>query len=136
MLLYSILNTLTVLFHSHASAQIASTGLDGTSTTLTSVILDVLRNPTSYGGVITSITCTLLYDIMNASPQSVATVHDSGLGGAFMTILEVGCIAPTPELIMAIPNVIAALALTEASAKKVLQANPFPAMLRIFYSEQ
>jgi len=133
---YSILNTLTVMFHSHASAQIANVSLDGTSDTLTSVILDILQNPSSYGGVITSITCTLLYDIMNASPQSVATVHESGLGGAFTSILSSGCVAATPELIMAIPNVIAALSLTEASALKVAKANPFPSMLRIFYSPE
>lgn len=43
---------------------------------------------------------------------------------------------PTPELIMAIPNVVSALSLTEAGSALVLKANPFPAMIKIFYSPE
>jgi len=39
---------------------------------------------------------------------------------------------PSPELIMALPNVIMALSLTEAGAKVVAEANPFPAMMSVF----
>ena len=41
---------------------------------------------------------------------------------------------PSAELIMALPNVIMALSLTEAGAKAVAEANPFPSMLSIFCS--
>ena len=59
------------------------------------------------------------------------------------TIREVGeecdrgsepILKPSAELIMALPNVIVALSLTEASAKAVAEANPCPALLSIFCS--
>jgi hypothetical protein len=41
---------------------------------------------------------------------------------------------PVPEFIMDIPNILAALALTEDGAKAVKEANPFPALCKLFYS--
>ena len=41
---------------------------------------------------------------------------------------------PVPELMMALPNVISALALTEDGAKAVKETNPFPSMLRLVHA--
>ena len=43
-------------------------------------------------------------------------------------------VEPSAELIMAIPNVLMALSLTEAGAKSIAESNPFQALLSIFVS--
>ena len=105
----------------------------------------------SYGGVLAALVATFLSDVMNSDPQVVHYVHKSGLAKSFLSLLmdntnkeggseeegdkePVPILKPSAELIMALPNVIMALSLTEAGAKAVAEANPFPSMLSIFCS--
>ena len=133
-LLFSIINILTVLYHSHASNQNSNMTVDGTATPLIKVIEDILNHAVEYGGVLTSLTCSLLSDIVNSDPRSLQHIHSSGLADCFFNVLREGKVTPTPELIMAIPNVVSALSLTDAGSNLVLKANPFPAMIKVFYT--
>jgi len=87
-MLFSIINILTVLYHSHASNQNSNMTVDGTSTPLVKVIEDILVNAVAYGGVITSLTCSLLSDIVNSDPRSLQHIHSSGLADCFFNVLR------------------------------------------------
>jgi len=86
----------------------------------------------SYGGVLAALVATFLSNTMNSDPQVVHFVHSSGLAKSFLSLLatnksngrEEPLLAPSAELIMAIPNLIVALSLTEAGANAVAEANP------------
>ena len=133
-LLVSVINNLTVMYHSHASNQNSNMSVDGSNASLISVVEDILSNTSEYGGTLTSLTCTLLSDLINSDPQSVKDVHTSGLADCFFDILKEDRVAPLPELVMAIPNVVSALSLTDYGSARVLDVNPFPLMIRLFHS--
>lgn len=114
--------------------------------------MEIMGNFSSYGGVMAALTATLLSDVMNADPQVVHHVHMSGLGKCFLQMIMnptedshgdeyceewvEPCIPDSTEFIMAIPNVLSALALTEDGAKRIREANPFPSLLSIFCSRK
>lgn len=155
-LLFSAVNCLTVVFHQQEAGgnnpNTPSGGGQLRKPELHNVVLDILDNVDSYGGVLAALVATLMSDVMNADPQVVHFVHKSGLAKSFLALLlgkdgesnsilgdeveEWGEIAmePSAELIMAIPNVILALALTQDGSKAVAEANPFPALLSVFCS--
>lgn len=132
-LLFSILNCLTIVFHQHETVT-ASTPSSGTylrKPDLTNSPIKILDNVSMYAGVLAALTATLLSDVMNSDPQVVHHVHDSGLAKSFLDMLmrrdlpldddDLGIwdmlfIPQSPELIMHIPNLIQALALTENGA--------------------
>ena len=143
-LLFSIVTCLTIVFHQDASTSTAPTPAGGTHLRekgLTDCLIHILDNVELYGGPIASLIATLLSDVMNNEPHVVHHVHKSGLAGSFLRMImssseedgEEPMIPVFHELIMAIPNVIAALSLTEDGAKAVEEMNPFPNLLRIFY---
>lgn len=111
---------------------------------LQNVLLEVMDNVDSYGGVLAALVATFLSDVMNSDPQVVHHVHTSGLAKSFLSLFIASggdsdlenepILTPSAELIMALPNVIMALSLTEAGAVAVAEANPFPAFLSIFCS--
>ena len=131
---------------------------------LNSVLLEILENIDAYGGVLAALVSTFLSDVMNSDPQVVHYVHSSGLADSFLSILSgskndggagggninaeilkgpvskwheyKATVEPSAELIMALPNVITALSLTEAGAKSIADHNPFPALLSIFCMPQ
>ncbi|GMI10544.1 hypothetical protein TrRE_jg12008, partial [Triparma retinervis] len=84
----SIINILTVLYHSHASNQNSNMTVDGTATPLVKVIEDILKHAVEYGGVLTSLTCSLLSDIVNSDPRSLQHIHSSGLADCFFDVLR------------------------------------------------
>jgi len=148
-LLFSIVNCLTVVFHqqeSSTSNSITSGGTQLRKPELTNALIDIMHNMSSYGPVVAALAGTLLSDIMNSEPQVVYHVHESGLAKAYLQMVmateEISdddgwsepSLPPCAELIMGIPNVISALALTEAGAKAVSDINPFPAFLSILCS--
>lgn len=164
-LLFSAVNCLTVVFHQHESGatppgqgRAPSGGAQLRKPELHDVLLEIMDNTDSYGGVLSALVATFLNDVMNSDPQVVHHVHKSGLAKSFLAILmgsEGGgrreelasedasvagtrgvehVVPPTAELIMALPNVLTALALTEAGAKAIAEANPFPALMSIFVS--
>lgn len=156
-LLFSAVNCLTVVFHSQdapagANAAAPPGGALLRKPELMAVVLDIIDNVQSYGGVMAALVATLLADIMNSDPQSVHYVHSSGLAKSFLSLI-IGkenemknvlgddeekwgepIMESSGELIMAIPNVVSALCLTEAGARVVAEANPFPTMLSILCS--
>ena len=103
-----------------------------------------MDNVDSYGGVLAALVATFLSDVMNSDPQVVHHVHTSGLAKSFFSLFIAAggdsdtenepILTPSAELIMALPNVIMALSLTEAGAEAVAEANPFPALLSIICS--
>ena len=111
---------------------------------MTKALVDIMDDVSSYGGHLASLIATLLSDVLNSDPHVVHHVHKSGIAQSFLNMLLGRKIAdpdvyepilpPVPELIMALPNVISALALTEDGAKAVKEANPFPSMLRLFHN--
>lgn len=151
-ILFSLTNCLTVIFHQQESSSSAAVTPSGAAQLrqpeLTNVVIDVLSNINGYGGVLGSLISTLLTDVMNSDPQVVHYVHESGIAAAFFKMVKGDVDETTPllsrssnpnlppaaELIMCVSNVISALALTEKGATEVKNANPFPALLNIFSS--
>ena len=146
-LLYSILTCLTVIFHQESSSSGTPTGgAQLKKKDLTDAIVEIMGDVKAFGGHLTALIATLLSDIMNSDPHVVRYVHECGIAASFLNMLIGENVAggdaskraepvlpPVPELIMAIPNVISALALTEDGAKAVAKTNPFPALLRLFH---
>ena len=87
-----------------------------------------------YGGWLTSLANTLLSDIMNNDPQCVHHVHICGLATTFLDMIKKKRLVPSGDLVLYLPNVICALALTEEGTKRVKKANPFPALMSVFYN--
>jgi E3 ubiquitin-protein ligase HUWE1 len=146
--IFCILTCLTAVFHQDSSnSEIAPIGgVQLRKKEFTEVLLEVLNNVASYGGHLASLVSTLLSDIMNGDPHVVEYVLSCGLADSFLNLVVgertldsdgkhsyLPKIPPCPELIMAIPNVIAALSLTEDGAKLVADRNPFPCFLRLVY---
>lgn len=145
-LLFSALNCLTVVFHQHdanSGTNPASSPNGGAmlrKSELLNVLTEIMDNVDSYGGVLAALVATFLSDVMNSDPQVVHFVHSSGLAKSFLSLLATKeikgqnepLLVKSAELIMAIPNVIMALSLTEAGAKAVAEANPFSSLLSIF----
>lgn len=113
----------------------------------------ILKQVSLYGGHLASLVATLLSDVLNHDPHMVHYVHEAGIAEVFFDMLNdnnsrrnnadglssstfLPRLPPVPELIMSIPNVLSALALTEDGAKAVKKANPFPALCSIFYHPQ
>jgi E3 ubiquitin-protein ligase HUWE1 len=145
-LIFCILTCLTVVFHQQSNTE--TTPISGAQLRtgwLTESLLEILTNVTLYGGHLVALVATLLADTLNNDPHLVSHVLQSGLAEVFLTMIKgkstfeiIGVtfqpiIPQVPELIMAIPNVIAAFGLTDDGAKFVADRNPFPAFLRIFY---
>ena len=143
-LLFSIINCLTVVVHQESTSSVPTP----TSSThlrtqpLTSAIIEVMEQIDSYGGMLAALICSLLSDVMNNDPHVVNYVHQSGIAKSFFNMLKgereiEGMLEPllptTPELIMAIPNVISALSLTADGASEVKNMNPFPAILKVLF---
>ena len=160
-LLFSLVTCLTVVFHQESnSSNTATTNTTSGSNELrkpelTDSIITILRKAPSYGGHLASLVATLLSDVLNHDPHIVNYVHESGIAKAFFDLVQGRTVDSTdssssadmmdtdgegitlpavPELVMALPNVISALALTENGAKAVKEANPFPSLMSLFYS--
>eukprot|EP00536_Pseudo-nitzschia_multiseries_P010994 jgi/Psemu1/326262/estExt_fgenesh1_pg.C_3550003 len=140
-LLYGVVTCLTVVFHQESTSSSVATP-SGTAEVqkpeLTEALIEILDNVELYGGHLASLISTLLSDVMNSDPHVVKYVHESGLAHSFLKMLGNGPSGepippPVPELIMSIPTVLAALALTEAGAKKLKENNPFPGLLKLFH---
>jgi len=151
-LLFCIISCLNCLLHQQESATSTfSGGVQLRRKELTESLIDIMDNVTSYGGALTALTATLLSDVMNSDPQVVHHVHSSGLSSSFLRMLkskekylyrftegstqqlDYSVLPLTAELVMALPNVLSALSLTEDGAKLIKAANPFPALLALFY---
>ena len=146
-LLFSIVNCLTVVFHqeSTTSSHTPNGGAQLRKPELTFALTEVMQHIESYGGVLAALTCSLLSDVMNSDPHVVYHVHKSGMAKAFFDMMASDriqggvsepAIPTVPELIMALPNVIAALSLTAEGATQVKEANPFPSMLRVLFHQK
>lgn len=149
-LLFSLVNCLTVVFHQESTSSASSTitasgGAQLRKPELVGVLIEIMEHVECYGGVLAALTSSLLSDIMNSDPHVVQHVHTSGLAASFMKMLlnshkysvgereyQAPLVPPVPELIMAIPNVLSALALTEDGAKAVRDVDPFPSLISIF----
>ena len=138
-LIFCILTCLTVVFHQESNSESSSIGSVQLRTNeLTEALSEILSNVSMYGGYLASLVSTLLSDAMNNDPHIVSHVLKSGLAVSFLSLFdEEKVVRPTipavPELIMAIPSIISAIALTDDGSKLVADHNPFPAFLRIFY---
>lgn len=144
-LLYGLYTCLTVVFHQEPSSALAAVSSQTGSAQLrkpvmTKSVKKVMRHIKSYGGQIAYLVSTLLADVMNNDPQIVRHVHSSGIAEAVLSMMkgvdsETGnpIIPAVGDLVTALPNVISALALTEDGAQAVFDANPFPALLRVYH---
>jgi E3 ubiquitin-protein ligase HUWE1 len=149
-LLFSIITCLTVVFHQESTASTSATNPSGGAQIrqegLTRALIHVMEHVSSYGGHVASLTATLLSDVMNSDPHVVSYIHESGIAKSFLSMVvgrrvKAGdstdtyepVLPPVPELVMAVPNVLSALSLTEDGAKVIYEINPFPSLMRIFY---
>jgi hypothetical protein len=92
-LLFSAVNCLTVVFHQHD----ANSGTNPASSPnggallrkpeLLNVLIEIMDNVDSYGGVLAALVATFLSDVMNSDPQVVHFVHSSGLAKSFLSLL-------------------------------------------------
>jgi E3 ubiquitin-protein ligase HUWE1 len=140
-LLFGLVTCLTVVFHQESTSSTITTPSGSSELKkpqLTEAVKEILVHVELYGGHLASLIATLLSDVMNSDPHVVHYVHESGLAESFLSMLKDNSSAeptvpPVPELIMSVPNVLAALALTEAGSKAIREANPFPGLLQLFY---
>ena len=144
-LLYGLFTCLTVVFHQEPSSALAAASSQAGSVqmrkpALCRSIKKVLEHVVSYGGHIVYLVSTLLVDVMNNDPQIVRQVHKSGIARSFLSMVsstepDTGSpvIPPVGDLISTLPNVLAALALTEDGAQVVFDSNPFPGLLKVYY---
>ena len=138
-LIFCILTYLTVLFHQESNSESSSIGSAQLRTDeLTNSLSHILSNVSVYGGYLVSLVTTLLSDAMNNDPHLVAHVLKSGLAMLFLSMFDeqkvlLPSVPPVPELIMAVPSIISAIALTDDGSKLIAEHNPFPAFLRLFY---
>ncbi len=92
-LLFSAVNCLTVVFHQQESGSNnpTSAALSGAAQLrkpeLLKVLIDIMDNVHSYGGVLAALVATFLSDVMNSDPQVVHFVHSSGLAKSFLSLL-------------------------------------------------
>ncbi|GAX13555.1 E3 ubiquitin-protein ligase HUWE1 [Fistulifera solaris] len=143
-LLFTLLTCLNVVFQPEStSAAMSGTTLPGGAEirkpALKKALIAILDNVDVFGGNLVALVSAMLTEVLNSDPHCVNHVHKSGLADAYISMIvrttESGdpSIPAVSELIMAIPNVLAALSLTEDGAKAVKSKNPFPALLRVFY---
>lgn len=162
-ILYSILNCLTiVLHHQETNSRSSTPNISATDVLkkpeMIEVIKNVLRNVNTYGGVTGALVITLLTDIMNSDPKSAHFVFESGLADSFFCMMKGSMYDPnstsfeirstssetwheanipcSSELITSLPNMISALCLTEDGRKKVIEVNPIPDLLGIMCSSK
>jgi len=160
-MLYSILNCLTiVLHHQETNSRSSSPNVSATEVLkkpeMTEVMKKILRYVNTYGGVIGALAITLLTDIMNSDPKSVHFVFESGLADSFFVMMKGSVydsnltefkihsvdsetwheanIPCSSELITSLPNMLSALCLTEDGRKRVIEVNPIPDLLGILCS--
>jgi hypothetical protein len=160
-LLFSILNCLTVVFH-HQETNPRSSNAPLTPADvlrrpeMTKVLMGIMKNVHSYGGVLGALATTILSDIMNSDPKIVHYVYECGLADTFFRMIKGSQfekwdekskpngimnvqgeqwhepdIPPSAELIMSLPNIIIALSLTEEGRKRVLHVNPIPELMSL-----
>ena len=118
---------------------------------MTDVLIKIMKNVSMYHGTLASLAITFLGDAMNSDPRVVHYVFQSGLADTFMLMIKSKSVVlaeqygswyepnipPSQELIVAIPNVITALALTEEGRNKIANVfNPFPDILAILCTPQ
>jgi Domain of Unknown Function (DUF913). len=157
--LFSILNCLTIVFHHQETDPRSNNAPMSPADVLrrsdmTLVLKSIISNVCVYGGVLGALAITLLSDVMNSDPRVVHYVYDSGLADAIFKMLKGSHynaessafldersvrwhdpdIPTSSELIMSIPNVIIALALTEDGRKRMLHVNPIPELLSVLCS--
>eukprot|EP00934_Nitzschia_sp_Nitz4_P006861 Nitzschia sp. Nitz4//scaffold116_size91068//11601//24470//NITZ4_004949-RA/size91068-processed-gene-0.22-mRNA-1//1//CDS//3329533551//6851//frame0 len=140
-LLFSIVTCLTVVVHQESASStvvVPAGAAELRKTELSQALLTLLENTSLFGGHLASLGITLLSDVMNSDPHVVRHVHECGLAATFLRFFADGAngeprLPAVPELIMAVPNILSALALTEDGAKVIKEANPFPALLKLFY---
>jgi len=153
-LLFSILNCLTIVLH-HQESNPRSTNAPITPSEvlrkpeMTSVLNGIILHVHSYGGVLCALATTLISDIMNSDPKIVHYVYECGLADTIFRMLKGKSygnhgflditsdiwhepnIPASSELIMSLPNLIIALALTDDGRKKILEVNPIPELLSL-----
>lgn len=162
-MLYSILNCLTiVLHHQESNSRSSSPNVSATEVLkkpeMTEVMKKLLRNVNIYGGVLGALAITLLTDIMNSDPKIVYFVFESGLADSFFVMMKGSTydsnsnkfeirsvdsetwheanIPCSSELITSLPNMLSALCLTEDGRKRVTEVNPIPELLGIMCSSR
>mmetsp|Transcript_22179 Transcript_22179/g.25505 ORF Transcript_22179/g.25505 Transcript_22179/m.25505 type:complete len:1567 (+) Transcript_22179:308-5008(+) len=146
-MMFSIVNCLTVVFHQQETSSAPSGGTQLRKPELTMALIDILDHVPCYGGMLAALTATLLSDVMNSDPLLVHHVHSSGIATSFLNMMSaekkvddngleylVQSLPPISELLMALPNVLSALALTEEGAAVVRKKNPFPSLFALFMS--
>lgn len=160
-LLFSILNCLTVVFH-HQETNPRSTNPPLTPgevlrrPEMTEVLMGIMKHVHSYGGVLGALATTILSDIMNSDPKIVHYVYECGLADTFFRMIKGSQyeewnekskpngimnvqgdewhepdIPAAAELIMSLPNIVIALSLTEEGRERVLHVNPMPELLSL-----
>lgn len=132
MLLFRIVTCLSVVFQQE-NATLAAMTLRRPD--LAAVVIRLFRQAHSYGGHVAMLLANLLSDSMNHDPHLVHYIHSSGIAQAFLDMIGSGSdvrLPAVPELIAGVPNVLAALSLTEDGAKAVAAQDPFPPLLQVF----
>lgn len=160
-MLFSILNCLTVVFHHQETNPRSLNSQVPPADVLrrpemTKVLMGIMKNVHSYGGVLGALATTVLSDIMNSDPKVVHYVYECGLADTFFQMIKGSQyetwdekskpsgimnaqedkwhepdIPPAGELIMSLPNIIIALSLTEEGRKRVLHVNPIPELMAL-----
>ena len=111
-LMYSIFNCLTVVFHlqettSRTNAFPITSGDVLRKEEVTKLLIEIMDNVSTFGGVIASLAVTFLADTMNSDPRVVHYVYQSGIANSFFCMLksksvsndEIMCTAIYPAII-------------------------------------
>ncbi|EJK76587.1 hypothetical protein THAOC_01644 [Thalassiosira oceanica] len=152
-LLFSAANCLTVAYH-HSEAPAAASAAPSAGELIRrpemeGLLREVFGNMPEYGGALGSLLCTFVSHLMNQDPQIVHWAHRSGLASCFLGMFaargafgddiaswDEPRLGPNTDLITSVPNVVAALSLTESGARSVREADPFSPLLAVFASRK
>ena len=91
--LFSILNCLTVVFHVQETSSTTSSVRLAPGDVLrrkemTRLLIDIMDHVTTYGGILASLAITFIGDTMNSDPQIVRYVYECGIADSFFNMLR------------------------------------------------
>jgi len=92
----------------------------------------ILEDLPLFGGIIGALASKILALIIHHEPTSYSALHENGLPQAFLTMIST-YIPPSPELILAIPNVFDAICINNQGKELFAQHN-FEGFFRVFSS--
>jgi hypothetical protein len=128
----SLIKGLLRLLISIASEPSAQTNIRNmVESSFTSVLERIVRNPAFFGTSIWTMSCKFVIDFLNAEPNMLGVLQDSGISQAFLDVLQTK-IPASAEVLNDLPNLLASLCLNDRGLAFFVTTNPIDKLLPIF----